>query len=137
MPKSHWNRVGPRRMFRPAVPKRSLLFTSGSEPTARKSVTSKYFCPGPLFPNTSTVGLIKSAVWELPGAFNVLPDDVTVNGMPLNLLMTLLTCQPPTIDDNAPLPFRYFRPLPNGNSRIFVICRLCGRSKLLSERFRL
>src|SRR5262249_45428014 len=135
-PKSHCDRNGPRRVFRPRAPKRARLFGSASEPTARKASTSKYFCPAPLFPKSARLGLIWSAVWLLPGAFNVVPDEVTLKGVPLKKLRMLLACQPPTIDERTPRSLRNRWPLPNGNSMILVICRLCGRSKSLSERFR-
>jgi hypothetical protein len=50
-------------------------------------------------------------------------------------LTMLLTCQPPRIEESAPLVSQRL-PLPKGSSAMFEICRLWVRSKLLIERFR-
>src|SRR5262245_37426041 len=88
-------------------------------------------------PGLFTLLLIKSARCALSGALSVAPSAVTLKGWPLRKLMMLLICQPPARYDSAPPLLSHLRPLPNGNSVMFVICRLCVRSKLLSERFRL
>src|SRR5215813_10916174 len=128
-PKSHWRTPGPRRIFQPAVPKRASV-------TGLKARGSKYGCPLPCPPSISTFGFTRSARCELPGAFSEVPEEVTLNGLPLYTLIRLLTCQPPTIADTTPPLLNHRLPLPKGSSRIFVICRLCGRSMLVTARFR-
>ena len=53
----------------------------------------------------------------LPGEFNEVPNEVTVNGVPLIALKMPLSCQPPAIQV-ATLWVAHLLPLPKGSSTI-------------------
>src|SRR6266566_2016996 len=72
------------------------------------------FGPGPIAPRTEN-GPTWLGVCRVPGALSEVPLALKSSGLPLIIVITVLTCQPPATQFAQPECNRGL-PLPNGNS---------------------
>src|SRR5262249_47734386 len=132
------NTPGPRRLLKPLLPRKpvkqtellgSMLLGSNVSPKANGSYQKPDILPiffG--FPNELLIG------GELPS--QAAPQSPkTVNGVPLKMLIKLLTCHPDTTAVSAPLPPSHFWPRPSSKSQTLVITILCVISNPVGARF--
>src|SRR5215467_8247780 len=129
IPKSQLKIPGPRRLLKPLLPREPAVRQAGTCPKANGSYQKPAVLPILFgFPNVLLIGGL------LPGQCGS-QSPKTVKGVPLKMLIKLLSCHPDTTGVRALLPASHFWPLPNGRSHTLVIARLCLRSNPLGARF--
>src|ERR1051325_1026402 len=133
IPKSQLKIPGPRRLLKPLLPREPARQVPVLGSIVSPKADGSYQKPAVLpilfgFPNVLLIGGLLPGQWgsQLPK---------TVKGVPLKMLIKLLSCHPDTTCVRAPLPASHFWPLPIGRSHTLVIAKLCGMSNPLGARF--